>query len=43
LAADGIHKYITVNVSYQSTANKPYAARGRSDHSSGPVTRISAH
>jgi hypothetical protein len=36
------HKYLTLNVSYQSAMNQPYAARGRSTHSSGPVTRISA-
>ena len=37
------YKYLTLNVSYQSTANQPYAARGRSAHSSStPVKRISA-
>ncbi len=36
------HKYVTVNVSYQSQADSPYAARGR-PHNAGPVERISAH
>jgi len=36
------YKYITVNVSYQSEINQPYAGRGRSHNSSGPVARISA-
>jgi hypothetical protein len=41
-STSGGYKYITVNVSYQNTPNEPYAARGRSTHSSGPVARISA-
>ena len=37
------YKYVTLNVSYQSAANEPYAARGRASHSSSwPVKRISA-
>jgi hypothetical protein len=39
----GTYKYITVNVSYQSAVKQPYAARGRSTRSSGPLKRISAH
>jgi hypothetical protein len=38
------YKYITVNVSYQSVQNQPYAARGRKRNTpSEPVRRVSAH
>ncbi len=40
--ADG-YKYVTVNVSYQSVVNTPYAGRGHARGGMGTVERISAH
>ncbi len=37
------YKYITVNVSYQSMVDAPYAGRGHARNGGGTVERISAH
>jgi hypothetical protein len=44
-SGSGLDKYITVNVSYQPIANKPYAARGRQvNHGySGRPVRVPVH